>query len=161
MESTDNSLTEWGNKTATGVGSTLNGVLAQIDSTIRAALDKVFESAFTNEMLQDCIQEKLLLLKGVDPEEIRFTLSADNKSIQFKNLYTALVYMGFWDEESQDFTGGKFFKNFQPNLDYFLMDNGTKVGVDGIGNLLVHPVQPIEYIKLNLVITKEGIVNGD
>jgi hypothetical protein len=128
--------------------------LDAVQQLINKALEKVFELSIDHKMLSEIVYEKLSLLRGVDTSRIKFSLDAE-KNIYFGNTYTALLYMGFWNDALECFSEGTLVTS--PDGDLFTMTNGTRVSVSADGDILVMPVCPIEYIKLDIVITKDGI----
>jgi hypothetical protein len=119
---------------------------------INGIIDKAFENfAYRSGILEDSVKTQLVLKnKGINTAKVFFKL--DNaKEIIFGNLYTALVYMGYWNSEAQSWSEG----TLEAKEDIFTMTNGTKIMVkDGL--VCVAPVEPIKYIRLNINISKTG-----
>jgi hypothetical protein len=128
-----------------------------LESWINDLIKKVFETNFSVSDFTEMVRDKLITHnKGVDEFKLQFTIT-EYKHITFGNLYTALVYMGFWDDRNQGWQFGTLVTSPNPHQDTFIMTNGTRIELAEDGNVNVMPVKPIEYIQLNVVVTKNKV----
>jgi hypothetical protein len=131
--------------------------VAGLESWINDLIKKVFETNFSVSDFTAMVRDKLITHnKGVDEFKLQFTITED-KHITFGNLYTALVYMGFWNEANHGWQFGTLVTSPDPHQDCFIMLNGTRIELAEDGDVNVMPVKPIEYIQLNVVVTKNKV----
>jgi hypothetical protein len=122
----------------------------KLDKTIAKALEEfMYNSINTEEFIMDML---LVRNSGIDKSKLAFWV--DNKEIYFNNLYTALVYMGFWNNLDGFIQGDYIESEYKDEEDTFVLnDGGTTITLAKNGAINICPVKPLEYIKVNLVLT--------
>ena len=70
--------------------------------------EEIDYDAMPSNVLSELVLERLLNLKGVNEKRVSICVHEFDRSITFGNLYSALLYLGYWNEDSKEMDNGVY-----------------------------------------------------